>query len=73
MNDLAKEWFDQAFDPNKGRTQRSQAYKHGVMDHLQWFCAGTPIPSRYQPGSAEFDAYHAGQTEAMAIIRANEP
>ena len=47
--------------------RRSSEYVLGMSDLLAFKLIGTPIPLRYQPGSASFDAYGAGNSRGWAL------
>jgi hypothetical protein len=58
--------FDLAFPPT--RMLRSRAYKAGVLDTLLKQLDGVPdLPNPYQLGSAECDAYLAGEDEGSRL------
>jgi hypothetical protein len=63
----ADELFAAAF--SVPRDPRSQAYKHGVLVALKFRIEGRRNPKRYDPATAEDDAYYAGQAEGHAIWR----
>lgn len=63
----AEELFTAAF--NQPRDPRSSAYKQGVLAALKFRIDGRRIPKLYDPGTAEDDAYYAGQAEGHAIWR----
>ncbi|AXA93575.1 hypothetical protein [Massilia sp. YMA4] len=52
------------------RDPRSPEYKAGVRAALSYRIDGVRIPQPYQAGTAQDDAYHAGQLEGHAIWRA---
>jgi hypothetical protein len=65
-----EELMAEAFAP--GRDPRSQEYKTGVRAILAWRINGVPLemPPPFALGSAQADAYFAGQDEGKAIWRA---
>lgn len=60
--------YNKAFSST--RDPRSPEYKAGVRAALAYRIDGVRIPQPYQPGTAQDDAYHAGQLEGHAIWRA---
>lgn len=64
----AQQLFDEAFAAHKLRTPRSAAYKAGVLTALESKLkeTRTALPY-YTPGTAECDAYFAGQDEGNLI------
>lgn len=64
---LAKKLFEQAF--STARDPRSDEYKAGVKAALMYRAAGVPIKRPYEIGTAEADAFYAGQDEGMLIWR----
>lgn len=72
----ARQLFDAAFA--KSRTPRSDDYKRGVLACLERRIARAADPAApylldeqcgHQPGSAGFDAFHAGVAEGHAIFQ----
>lgn len=61
----AMEIYNQAFPA--WREPRSAAYKNGVMDCLALRLHGTPPGERYNAGTTQADAYHAGFDEGRAL------
>jgi len=57
----------EAFAP--GREPRSAEYKAGVRAILDWRINGAPLAAPYELGTAQADAYFAGQEEGKAIWR----
>lgn len=55
---------------SESRTERSLAYQQGARAVFALHLDGTPIPSRYVPSTAEFDAFHAGIEEGHRVWRA---
>lgn len=53
---------------NRPRDPRSDAYKQGVLDGLTRILNGTVNPMPYKSGTAESDAYFAGEDEARLIV-----
>lgn len=69
----AREIFDKAFPP--GRDWRSEEYRHGVLEALQYKLRElTGGGEQYHMGTAQADAYYAGWDEgirrAMAYLDA---
>lgn len=64
----AQEIFDKAFS-TAGRTPRSAAYRAGVLQLLKLKLHKVPMACLYAPGTAEFDAFHAGVDEGHALVR----
>jgi hypothetical protein len=60
--------FDELFF--LGRPARSEAYRRGVGETLEYNVDQlTKLhPVFYKRGTAEFDAYFAGATEALAVL-----
>lgn len=56
-----------AFD--RPRDPRSAAYKAGVRAHLARVIENKTIAVPYPSGTAERDAFYAGETEGQAIYR----
>jgi hypothetical protein len=67
--DTAQKLYDNAFPPDNIRTPRSQAYKLGVLDILLSRSKGVLLKTRYQPGTAECDAWFSGTDEGKLIWR----
>jgi hypothetical protein len=57
----------EAFAP--GREPHSAEYKAGVRAILDWRINGVPLAAPYELGTAQADAYVAGQEEGKAIWR----
>lgn len=68
--DVAARLFDDAFAVS--RTPRSDAYKAGVLAALRYRLNGVRIESPYQPGTAEFDAFHAGTAEGHRLAAGHD-
>lgn len=66
--DLAERLFNAAFDIP--RNPRSDEYKAGARAVLDYRVSRIRISCPHLPGSAQFDAYHAGVTEGHQIWRA---
>lgn len=64
-NCLADRLFEKAFD--QPRDPRSQAYKDGVWGGLVYRLDGWRPSIPYAPGTAELDAYYAGNQEGLRI------
>ena len=58
---------DEAFAPT--REPRSVEYQMGVRQALLHRIAGKPFTCAYLPGTARFDAFHAGVDEGKRIAR----
>lgn len=54
----------------KHGTPRSPEYRRGIEDVLRLKFGGQPIRCPFQPGTAQFDAYFAGNDKGHAICRA---
>lgn len=54
----------------KHSTPRSPEYRRGIEDVLRLKFGGQPIQCPFQPGTAQFDAYFAGNDRGHAIYRA---
>ena len=50
-------------------TPRSAEYRRGIEDVLRLKFGGQPIRCPFQPGTAQFDAYFAGNDRGHAIYR----
>jgi len=64
-NEIVDRLVRAAFD--RQRDCRSDAYKQGVRALLISRASLSTLICNYQPGSAEFDAFHAGVNEGRAI------
>ena len=64
---LAQALHAEAF--GKPRQPRSEAYKLGCLHALMRRVAGMKTSCPFRPGTAEFDAYYAGNDEGLAIWR----
>jgi len=64
-NEVVDQLVRAAFD--RPRDRRSDAYKQGVRALLIARVSLATLICNYQPGSAEFDAFHAGVDEGRAI------
>lgn len=53
----------------KHGTPRSAEYRRGIEDVLRLKFGGQPIRCPFQPGTAQFDAYFAGNDRGHAIYR----
>lgn len=53
----------------KHGTPRSPEYRRGIEDVLRLKFGGHPIRCPFQPGTAQFDAYFAGNDRGHAIYR----
>lgn len=51
-------------------TPRSAEYRQGMLDLLSRNLNDEPMARRYQPGSAQFDAYCAGVDRGWVMYRA---
>jgi len=51
-------------------TPRSAEYRAGLLDVLMFKMRGERIQCPYRPGSAQFDAYFAGNDRGFAVYRA---
>ena len=67
---LAEKLFKNAFD--KPRDPRSDEYKAGVRAALRFRFAGEKIPTPYESGTAQSDAYYSGLDEGHSIFREYE-
>jgi hypothetical protein len=63
----AKQLYDKAF--HSTRDPRSEAYKAGVLDTLTFKESGQELNHPYDPGTAEADAWFAGNQEAHSLWR----
>lgn len=54
----------------KHGTPRSTEYRRGIEDVLRLKFGGQPIRCPFHPGTAQFDAYFAGNDRGHAIYRA---
>lgn len=54
----------------KHDTPRSAEYRRGIEAVLRLKFGGQPIRCSFQPGTAQFDAYFAGNDRGHAIYRA---
>lgn len=52
-------------------TKRSAEYRAGLLDVLKFKMRGERIECPYRPGTAQFDAYFAGNTRGFAVYRAH--
>lgn len=64
---IAKQIYDKAF--SSARSPRSEAYKAGVLDTLTFKETGSSLKSPFQPGTAESDAWFAGNSEGHCLWR----
>jgi hypothetical protein len=62
--------FQKAF--NNPRDPRSEAYKAGVMDTLNFKESGQELKHPFEPGSAESDAWFAGNREGLDLWREHQ-
>ncbi len=62
---IAKQLFNEAFP--SARSPRSEAYRAGVLDTLTFKESGTKLRLPYDPGTAEADAWHAGNSEGHSL------
>jgi hypothetical protein len=53
----------------KHGTPRSKEYRRGIEDVLKLKLGGQPIRCPFAPGTAQFDAYFAGNDRGHAIYR----
>jgi len=58
---IATQLYEKAF--HSTRDARSEAYKAGVLDTLNFKESGTELKHPFQPGTAESDAWFAGNQE----------
>lgn len=52
-------------------TARSAEYRAGLLDVLKFKLRGEPIHCPHRPGTAQFDAYFAGNARGFAVYRAH--
>ena len=62
---IAKQLYDRAFHPT--REPRSKSYQAGVLDTLNFKESGTELNHPFEPGTAEADAWFAGNTEGHSL------
>lgn len=53
-------------------TARSAEYRAGLLDVLKFKLRGEPIQCPYRPGTAQFDAYFAGNARGFDMYRAHQ-
>lgn len=64
---ISDQLFSKAF--HSTREPRSKSYQAGVLDTLNFKESGTELKHPFEPGSAESDAWFAGNTEGHALWR----
>jgi len=64
---IATQLYQKAFHPT--RDARSAAYQAGVLDTLNFKESGTELKHPFEPGSAEADAWFAGNQEGHNLWR----
>ncbi|MDP2832170.1 MAG: hypothetical protein Q8Q28_02500 [Pseudomonadota bacterium] len=52
-------------------TARSAEYRAGLLDVLKFKMQRVPIHCPHRPGTAQFDAYFAGNTRGFDVYRAH--
>ena len=67
---IATQLYEKAF--HKTRDPRSEAYKAGVLDTLNFKESGSELKHPFAPGTAESDAWFAGNQEGYNIWRDRE-
>ena len=64
----ALQLYDEHFTNNTTRDPRSAVYKQGALELWIYKLEGVKRSVPHKAGTAEFDAYIAGQTEASNIL-----
>ncbi|MBT3204305.1 MAG: hypothetical protein HOM14_19305 [Gammaproteobacteria bacterium] len=65
----AQQLFNQSFPNDAVKSIKSQAYLSGVLETLQFKETGAKLKNIYELGTAESDAWNAGNREGHRLWR----